>query len=174
MVKAKQILHNLFAGLHGFFSFSLVFRLSVILCKHRGHGSCPFLVWKRHNLRCSLGESRSAAPVTLGNTLRTARAQLQQCGTDTDPAAAPTPGAQSLCAVGTQMVREREAKGPAQSPETRDGGGKWTNQASCPFHSRTVSTGTKTFLNKTKQADTREVTDLPNSWGKMGQTDKAF
>lgn len=29
MVKAKQILHNLFSGLHGFFLFSLVFRLSV-------------------------------------------------------------------------------------------------------------------------------------------------
>lgn len=69
-------------------------------------------------------------------------------GTDTDPAAAPTPGAQSLCAAGTRMVKERKAKGPAQSPETRDGGGKWTTPASCLLHSHMVSTGTKTFLNK--------------------------
>lgn len=33
MVKTKQILHNLFSGLHGFFLFSLVFRLSVFYAK---------------------------------------------------------------------------------------------------------------------------------------------
>lgn len=106
--------------------------------------------------------------------LRTSRAQLQQRGTDTDPVAAPTPGAQSLCAARTGMVRDSKAKGPAQSPETRDGGDKWTTQASCTLHSHIGSTGTKTLLNK-RQVDTQEEkSQLPNSWGKTGQTDKAF
>lgn len=56
------------------------------------------------------------------------------------------PGAQSLCAAGTRLVREKEAKGPAQSPEMGEANGQAKHPAPCTH----ISTGTKTSLTKGK------------------------
>lgn len=69
------------------------------------------------------------------------------------------------------MVREREAKGPAQSPEMGEANGQPKHPAPCTHTS--LSTGTKTFLNKTQVDTQEEKPQLPNSWGKTGQSEKS-
>lgn len=147
-----------------------------------GRRILPISCLEKAQLRMQLSRVRISSTCNAGKYAEDSEGSayfiFQQHGTDTDPAAAPTPGAQSLCAVGTQMVREREAKGPAQSPDTKDGGGKWTNQAFCPLHSCTISTGTKTFLNK-RQADTREEKSqsfqiLGAKWGRQTKLFEMF
>lgn len=73
------------------FSFHYFFKTKRILCEHSGQGASSLLVWKRHNIGCTLIEFESVAPVSqVKQELMTARAKLQRCCTDTCSAVAST------------------------------------------------------------------------------------